>query len=132
LLPSQRVFWSEGASEFDPNGVPQNKASGLLRLNNGVFGRSGRRTFCLVDWDGDGQTDILFNSAPNVNFFRATGRDAQGRWTFKDQGPVSSHVLAGHATKPTVADWNKDGLPDLLIGAEDGFFYQVSNPRAKR
>jgi hypothetical protein len=103
----------------------------LLRLNDGVFGRSGRRTFCVVDWDGDGKTDILLNSVPNVNFFRALGRDAQGRWMFRDEGPVSTHVLAGHATKPTVADWNKDGVPELLIGAEDGFFYQVKNPRSK-
>jgi hypothetical protein len=127
----QRVFWSEGASVFNSNGQPQNKESGLLRLNDGVFGRGGRRTFCVVDWDGDGQTDILLNSNPNVNFFRALGRDAQGRWKFKDEGPVSTHVLAGHATKPTTADWNRDGIPDLLIGAEDGYFYQVKNPRAK-
>ncbi len=132
LLPAQRVFWSEGASVFDSNGRPQNKESGLLRLNDGIFGRRGRRTFCTVDWDGDGKMDIMLNSAPNVNFFRALGRDAQGRWTFKDEGPVSTHILAGHATKPTVGDWNKDGIPDLLIGAEDGFFYQVKNPRVKR
>jgi hypothetical protein len=131
LSAPQRVFWSEGASVFNSNGLPQNKESGLLRLNDGVFGRGGRRTFCVVDWDGDGKTDLLMNSAPNVNFFRALGRDDQGRWKFKDEGPVSTHLLAGHATKPTVADWNKDGIPDLLIGAEDGFFYQVQNPRVK-
>jgi hypothetical protein len=128
----QRVFWSEGASVFNSNGLPQNKESGLLRLNDGVYGRGGRRTFCVVDWDGDGKTDILMNSAPNVNFFRALGRDGQGRWTFKDEGPVSTHLLAGHATKPTTADWDKDGIPDLLIGAEDGFFYQVKNPRVNK
>jgi hypothetical protein len=131
LTPGQRVFWSEGASEFDSNGKPQNQAAGLFRLNSFDYGRSGRRTFCIADWDGDGKPDILLNSSPNVNWFRGTGRDAQGRWTFKEQGPVSSHVLAGHATKPTVADWNHDGIPDLLIGAEDGHFYQVKNPRAK-
>jgi len=127
LLPPQRVFWSEGTSVFTSNGVPQNKESGLLRLNDGVYGRSGRRTFCLVDWDGDGQTDILLNSVPNVNFFRATGRDAQGRWTFKDEGPVSTHILAGHATKPTYFATTRE----LLIGAEDGFFYRVKSPVAK-
>ncbi|MEO8563397.1 MAG: VCBS repeat-containing protein [bacterium] len=130
LSAPQRVFWSEGTSVFNGNGIPSNKESGLLRLNGGVFGGSGRRTFCIVDWDGDGKLDILMNSAPNVNVFRALGRDAQGRWTFRDEGPVSRHVLAGHATKPTVTDWDKDGVPDLLIGAEDGFFYQVRNPRA--
>ena len=132
LSAPQRVFWSEGASVFSSNGIPSNKESGLLRLNDGVFGRGGRRTFCVVDWDGDGKMDFLMNSAPNVNFFRALGRDAQGRWMFRDEGPVSTHVLAGHATKPTVADWNHDGVPDLLIGAEDGFFYQVKNPRSKK
>ena len=45
---------------------------------------------------------------------------------------MSAHVLAGHATKPTVGDWDRDGIPDLLIGAEDGFFYQLRNPRAAR
>jgi hypothetical protein len=131
LAAPQRVFWSEGASIFNSNGQPQNKESGLLRLNDGEFGRGGRRTFCITDWDGDGNMDILLNSNPNVDFFRGLGRDEQGRWRFKDVGPVSTHVLAGHATKPTVADWNSDGVPELLIGAEDGFFYQVKNPRTK-
>lgn len=131
LAAAQRVFWSEGASVFNSNGLPQNKESGLLRLNDGVFGRGGRRTFCTVDWDGDGKLDFLMNSAPNVNFFRGLGKNAAGQWAFRDEGPVSTHVLAGHATKPTVADWNRDGIPELLIGAEDGFFYQVKNPRAK-
>ncbi len=132
LSAPQRVFWSEGASVFDGNGRPRNQTSGLLRLNDGEFGGSGRRTFCLVDWDGDGQIDILMNSAPNVNVFHGLGRDAQGRWRFRDDGPVSTHVLAGHATRPTTADWNGDGVPELLIGAEDGYFYQVANPRSKR
>jgi hypothetical protein len=127
LLPAQRVFWSEGASSFDSNGRPQNQESGLLRLNDGSFGRGGRRTFCIVDWDGDGKPDILLNSNPNVNFFRATGRDAQGRWTFKDEGPVSTHVLAGHATKPTF----RADAGELIIGAEDGFFYRLKNSKAK-
>ena len=132
LSPPQRVFWSEGAGVFDSNGQPRNRESGLLRLNDGEYGRSGRRTFCLADWDGDGRLDILMNSVPNVNLFRALGRDAQGRWQYRDEGPVSTHALAGHATRPTVGDWDRDGIPDLLIGAEDGFFYQVRNPRAKR
>jgi len=79
LSAPQRVFWSEGASVFNSNGQPQNKESGLLRLNDGVYGRGGRRTFCVVDWDGDGKMDILMNSSPNVNFFRALGKDEQGR-----------------------------------------------------
>ena len=121
LHAPQRVFWTEGSSVYNSNGQPQNKESGLLRLNDGVYGRGGRRTFCVADWDGDGKTDLLVNSNPNVNFLCATGRDAQGRWTFKDEGPVSTHVLAGHATKPTYMASTRE----LLIGAEDGFIYRV-------
>ncbi|MBL9199847.1 MAG: VCBS repeat-containing protein [Opitutaceae bacterium] len=124
LLPPQRVFWSEGASVFNSNGQPQNKESGLLRLNDGVFGRGGRRTFCIVDWDRDGKPDIMFNSNPNVNFFRNLGRDAQGHTRFKDEGPVSAHILAGHATKPTFFAATRE----LFIGAEDGFIYRLKQP----
>jgi hypothetical protein len=127
LSPAQRVFWSEGASVFNSNGLPQNKESGLLRLNDGVFGRGGRRTFCIADWDGDGKPDLLLNSAPNVNFFRNLGKNAAGQWAFRDEGPVSTHVLAGHATKPTYFASTRQ----LLIGAEDGFFYQLKQPAGK-
>jgi len=27
-------------------------------------------------------------------------------------------------------DWDCNGIPDLLIGAEDGFLYYLKNPRA--
>jgi len=128
LLPAQRAFWSEGTSVFNSHGVPQNQESGLLRLNIGDFGRGGRRTFCFVDWDGDGKLDLMLNSIPNTNFFRNLGRDAEGRTRFRDEGPVSTHVLAGHATKATYLS----ATQTLLIGAEDGFFYQVKKPAAKK
>ncbi|MSU50720.1 MAG: VCBS repeat-containing protein [Opitutus sp.] len=131
LLPAQRVFWSEGASVFDSNGKPQNQESGLLRLSDGIYGRRGRRTFCTVDWDGDGKVDILMNSNPNVNFFRNLGKNAAGQWAFKDEGPVSTHLLTGHATKPTILRTAGVAGGTLLIGAEDGFFYQLNNPRLK-
>jgi hypothetical protein len=42
---------------------------------------------------------------------------------FRDRGPLSGLKLAGHTTSPTVVDWNDNGIPDLLLGAEDGLFY---------
>ena len=42
-------------------------------------------------------------------------------------GNVNDHVLAGHTTCPTPVDWNGDGRPELLLGAEDGHFYLIPN-----
>jgi hypothetical protein len=125
LQPAQRVFWGEGVSSYDSNGKPTNKQSGLLRLNDADFGKSGRRTFCIVDWDGDGTLDILVNSNPNVNFLRGLGRNADGKWAFHDEGPVSTQVLTGHATKPTYFA----ATGELFVGAEDGYFYRVKQKR---
>jgi hypothetical protein len=130
LLPPQRVFVGEGASSYDAQGVAVNKETGLLRLNANPIGKSGRRTFCITDWDGDGILDLIVNSK-NVNFLRGTGRDAQGRWTFRDEGAVTPLVIGGHATKPTTINLTGTGHRDLLVGAEDGFLYILPNP-AKR
>jgi len=123
LLPPQRVFWGEGVSAYDGSGRPRNAVSGLLRMNERAAGGSGRRTFCFHDWDGDGVLDLLVNSDTNVNVLRGLGRDAEGRWRFRDAGPVHHHRLAAHSTTPTIARWSPKGEPHLLIGAEDGFIY---------
>jgi len=31
--------------------------------------------------------------------------------------------LPGHNACPNTADWNGDGRLDLIVGAEDGFYY---------
>ena len=129
LLPPKRIFHGESASVFDSRHGVRDKASGPLRLNNGSAGRSGRRKLCFVDWDLDGRVDLLVNSR-NVNWLGNEGtRD--GHVVFKPMGEVATRHLAGHTTSPTTVDWNADHVPDLLVGAEDGFFYYLENPHAK-
>ncbi len=126
LSPPQRVFHSEGPSVFDSAHRVRDRAPGLLRLNNGLAGRSGRRKLCFVDWDRDGRLDLLVNSQ-SIDWLRNLGtRD--GRIVLAPMGPLASRRLAGHTTSPTVVDWNADGVPDLLVGAEDGCFYYLKNP----
>ena len=127
LLPGQRVLIGENGSAFDSNHRLIDKSSGPLHLNNGVAGRSGRRKLCVADWDGDGKPDLLVNSR-NVNFLKNVSTQP-GQFLFRDMGPMDDLVLAGHDTSPTVVHWAADGIPDLLVGAEDGHFYFKRNPR---
>jgi hypothetical protein len=129
LKPGRRVFLGDGPSTFNANHGALASPPGPLRLNADRAGKSGRRKLCLADWDGDGALDLLVNSV-NVNVLRAVSQD-RGNHLFHDLGPVDSRVLAGHDTAPTVVDWNHDGTPDLLVGAEDGHFYYLERARRR-
>jgi hypothetical protein len=99
-----------------------------LLLSKGLAGKSGRRKICVVDWDGDGRLDILLNSS-SANFLRQV-ESREGKWRFKDMGPLVRQNIEGHDVSPTVVDFNGDGVPDFLGGAEDGRFYYLKNPRS--
>ena len=122
LLPPEHIFYAAGAAAGK-------EKDDLLRLNAGAAGRSGRRKLCMVDYDGDGRLDLLANSR-SVNLLRNVSDDDAG-YVFKDKGLLDATVLAGHTTSPTVVDWDRDGVPDLLVGAEDGYFYYKKNPNDK-
>lgn len=112
-----------------PKRVFCNEAGEPLLLSKGRAGKSGRRKLCIVDWDGDGKLDVLLN-ASNANFLRQVeARD--GKWFFQNMGPISSRNIEGHDVSPTVVDFNADGIPDFLGGAEDGRFYYLKNPRSE-
>ena len=129
LLPGKRVFSCENGSSFDSIQRPKNKTGGALRMNDGMAGKSGRRKSCFADWDLDGRLDLLVNSQ-NINFLRNVSQD-ETQCIFSEEGMVDSRILAGHTTSPTMVDWNRDGVPDLLVGAEDGFLYYLKNPHSK-
>jgi hypothetical protein len=113
LLPPQRVFCDEA-------GQP-------LRLNARTAGQSGRRKLCVIDWDGDGKLDLLVNSS-SADFYRQV-KAADGKWCFRNEGPLVKQNIEGHDVSPAVVDFRGDGIPDFVGGAEDGHFYFLSNPR---
>jgi len=114
LLAGKRIFLNEKGADLD--------------LVWGATGKSGRRKLEVVDWDGDGRLDILFNSI-NADFYRNVG-EKNGNVLLKNMGAVDSRRVSGHTSSPTVVDWDANGIPDLLVGAEDGRFYYAKNPRA--
>ncbi|MFO0901469.1 MAG: VCBS repeat-containing protein [Pirellulales bacterium] len=113
LLPPQRIF-------ADAQGVP-------LRLNERQAGGSGRRKLAFVDWDGDQQLDLLVNSA-NADLYRSLG-EVGGVRRFERQGTLAPQNIEGHDVSPTIVDFNGDGVPDFLGGAEDGRMYYLRNAR---
>lgn len=109
VLPGKRIFCDEN---LEP-----------LRLNARTAGGSGRRKLAVVDWDGDGKLDLLVNGA-NAEWYRQVDR-RDGRVILRRLGPLAKRNVVGHTSSPAAADWNRDGKPDLLLGAEDGFLYHV-------
>jgi hypothetical protein len=100
-----------------------------LRLNAKTAGGSGRRKLCVTDWDGDGKFDFLLNSA-NADFLQQV-RQKDGSWVFQNAGTLAKTNIEGHDVSPATVDFDGNGVPDFLGGAEDGRFYYLRNPRAK-
>ena len=99
-----------------------------IRLNPGTAGRSGRRKLCVTDWDGDGRFDLLLNSA-NADFLKQVDHK-DGRWVMKNAGTLAQKNIEGHDVSPTTVDFDDNGIPDFVGGAEDGRFYYLRNPRS--
>ncbi|MBY0588328.1 VCBS repeat-containing protein [bacterium] len=112
LLPGKRVL-------MDEKGEP-------LRLNAKQAGGSGRRKLAAVDWDRDGRFDLLLNSA-NADLLRQVDQ-RDGKWFFQNVGKLAPQDIEGHDVAPTTVDFDGDGWPEFLGGAEDGRLYWMDHP----
>jgi hypothetical protein len=108
LLHPQRNF-------VFPDGQP-------ILLNQRTGSSSGRLKITFHDWDGDGLEDLIVSSKPAVDWMKNKGMK-DGKLVLEYMGRVLSQTLMGHTDGPVVSDFNKDGVPDLLVGTETGQFY---------
>lgn len=113
-------------------GTPQKYVFGqpetLKAVGKPIMADGGNATPWVADWDGDGLPDLLLGSnAGSVVWYKNIGTKTKPELakpvTLVDPINNSSAVKSfdkptrnGMRTRPSVADWNGDGRPDLLVG----------------
>ena len=88
--------------------------------------RMSRPSPYVVDWDQDGNMDLLFGTErAEVYFFRNAGTN---QVPILEEGTklelVSDEFAKGYRTRIDVTDWNGDGKEDILVGN----FYSNKKP----
>jgi len=85
---------------------------------------TGRSSPVIEDLDGDDKKDLLCgNTEGQLVFYSNIGTDASPIFsgsTLLAAGGVTIDLPGTPRSRPFVADWNGDGLPDVLVGAGDG------------
>jgi hypothetical protein len=99
----------------------------------------GYTTFNVADWDADGLSDIVFNSIlgrvqwlKNVGTMRspklAPPQPIEVEWQGAQPSlawgwlrPQGKELLTQWRTTPALADWNEDGLIDLVMLDQEGY-----------
>ena len=67
----------------------------------------------------------------NSYIYRQVG-EKDGTWHFELGGDMAEEDLSGHSTSPAFVDFDSDGIPEILLGCEDGFYYHLRNSDWKK
>ncbi len=94
-------------------------------------------TAFAVDWDGNGTLDLIVgNVLGEVYFIPNEGKGkALAFGTPRRLEAAGKPIKVNGDAAPVVADWDGDGRPDLIVGAEDGsvvWYRNVGTARAPK
>ncbi|MDP8244859.1 MAG: VCBS repeat-containing protein [Candidatus Hinthialibacter antarcticus] len=126
-----RVAWIENAGK-DNTGAPQLRPPVFFQQQAENVKCGALATPCSIDWDGDGDEDLICgNSAGFIEWIENLGGDPHPKWAEPKRLSVNGEeirILAGENLSiqgpaeakwgysvPYAADWDMDGLPDIVM-----------------
>jgi hypothetical protein len=138
VAPSESgmIFWYRrtGAREFAD--------AEIVRLADGKILNAGSNAGCHVaDWDGDGDNDLIIAGrlqpdAPMADVWFVENRGAPPSLSLATPRPLEADGAPLRSPRGDVclfvADWNRDGKPDLLLGMPDGSIVLFENTGDRR
>lgn len=104
----------------------------LARVKGSKFNRFHGISAFPVDWDSDGDFDLLLGSSQGRIFLRINEGSATEPAFAAESVPVAKGVRepGGHVM-PVAADWDGDGRWDLVTGTDDGAVHWYPNTGKK-
>jgi hypothetical protein len=86
----------------------------------------------MVDWEDKGKLDILVGTFDGMMFLRRNeGTRAKPVYSDKNEwvmvGDKRLRVPGGEHANPVIADWDRDGLWDIITGSAEGGVYWYRN-----
>lgn len=104
------IHLENGETVLPPHGGGNNNGDNMLKL---------------VDWDNDGDLDLLFSSIYYNWYYENVGTKTKPVFKFhgKIQAEGKNLVVTGHANTIDAQDWNGDGKKDLILSGESGWLY---------
>lgn len=106
-------------------GNPQFAAKVFLKSNATDLDVGGTCCPCVVDWNHDGKKDLLVGETyGNIFYFKNNGTDANPLFNGSVKLSSAFSVIdVGYYSRMCVADWNEDGVADIVCGDDGGYVW---------